>query len=33
MNNSATPSIDVDDKEPIFLCLYCNQKKVRLQGR
>jgi hypothetical protein len=33
MNGTATPSTGLDDKEPIFLCLYCDQKKVRLQGR
>lgn len=33
MNDSATPSAGFDDKEPIFLCLYCDQKRVRLQGR
>lgn len=33
MNDSATPSTDFNDKEPTFLCLYCDQKKVRLQGR
>lgn len=32
MTGTATLSADFNYKEPIFPCLYCNQKKVRLKG-
>jgi hypothetical protein len=31
--SSALKKTDSKDTEPSFLCLYCGQKKVRLQGR
>ena len=30
---SSTQDADISDNEPRFYCIYCAQKKVRLQGR
>ena len=31
--SSALKKTDSKDTDPTFLCFYCGQKKVRLQGR
>jgi hypothetical protein len=32
-SSSSTQDADISDNEPSFYCIYCAQKKVRLQGR
>lgn len=33
MNSYATQSAVLSSNEPFFICAYCNQRKVGLQGR